>query len=59
MKKIIQYEIYRDDTFIEWGEVIYSKYIEERDKESDKRYIEAKKKVYSWMNFLNIKIGKK
>ncbi len=44
MKKIIQYEIYRDDTFIEWGEVIYSKYIEERDKESDKRYIEAKKK---------------
>ena len=45
MKKIIQYEIYRDDTFIEWGEVIYSKYIEERDKESDKRYIEAKKSI--------------
>ena len=44
LKKIIQYEIYRDDTFIEWGEVIYSKYLEERDKESDKRYIEAKKK---------------
>ena len=31
MKKIINYEVYKEETFIEWGEVIYSKYIEERD----------------------------
>ena len=44
MKKIINYEVYKEETFIEWGEVIYSKYIEERDKETDKRFTEAKKK---------------